>query len=117
MRIGLPPLHGVSRLPKRFSQGGDSGFEPLTSSALRKSDAFLEVSTACKIPANSDFYSNIAFLLLSVYQLALLPGYSVRHILNCYAVPAMLEETAGSLINIAFGLMYLTVAVVQLACC
>jgi hypothetical protein len=47
----------------------------------------------------------------------LLHTYSVRHMLNRYAVPAMLVETAGSLINSAFELMYLTGAVVQLAWC
>ena len=31
---------------------GDSGFEPLTSSASKKYETLLEVSGACKIPAN-----------------------------------------------------------------
>ena len=31
---------------------GDSGFEPLTSSASKKYDTLLEVSAACKIAAN-----------------------------------------------------------------
>jgi hypothetical protein len=41
---------------------GDSGFEPLTSSASKKYDSLLKVSGACKIPANR-YISTLAHFL------------------------------------------------------
>jgi hypothetical protein len=51
------PLPGVFRLSTRNSRVGDSGFEPLTSSASKKYDTLLEISAACKTPANDGFLS------------------------------------------------------------
>ena len=68
-----------------------------------------------KLLQNTTFFAprfSQVFQIVARVAARLLHTYSVRHILNRYAVPAMLEETAGSLINSAFGLMYLTGAVV-----
>ena len=44
---------------------GDSGFEPLTSSASKKRDSFLDVSTTYKIPAHADI---LALALFPIFQ-------------------------------------------------
>jgi hypothetical protein len=49
------PLLVVFSVSERDSDVGDSGFEPLASSASKKYDTLLEVSGACKIPANRGF--------------------------------------------------------------
>jgi hypothetical protein len=45
---------------------GDSGFEPLTSSASRKYDGLLEDSGACKTRANRGIWSMTLFLSFQV---------------------------------------------------
>jgi hypothetical protein len=51
-RAGGFPLRVVFSVSKRNSDMGDSGFEPLTSSASKKYYTLLEISAAYKIAAN-----------------------------------------------------------------
>ena len=53
---------------------GDSGFEPLTSSASRKQHRFLSVSDVCKIPANQVYHRTATYPELSGHSLGLLHG-------------------------------------------
>ena len=50
---------------QEFLGVGDSGFEPLTSSASKKRDSFLDVSTTYKIPAHAVI---LALALFPIFQ-------------------------------------------------
>jgi hypothetical protein len=84
---------------------GDSGFEPLTSSASKKYDTLLEISAACKMPANCRICPSARFsrfqeiysgcCTVAAQTLPLLPPYKVRE--DRYS-PSRLEPPYASFV-------------------
>jgi hypothetical protein len=93
---------------------GLPGLEPGTSSLSEKHKALQEISRACKIPANSNILCARLFPCFQIIHLGCCTvAAHIQRSSYIEPVPAMLEETASSLINIAFRSMFLTVAVLQ----